>query len=143
MCIRRETRERARRSLAFPPFLSLIHILPICFDSAQILYIYAIRKQVCIQQLLKVTRGSKIGLWVDILDCNVKKGDKGYDWKVCLGTGHIWPLLANLLFTRCRNLFLHHYRARDNCLCPVLWQVMYMILQRIYYFIFLTQGPFP
>jgi hypothetical protein len=26
--------------LPFPPFLSLIHILPICFDSAQVLYIY-------------------------------------------------------------------------------------------------------
>ena len=38
MCIRRETREKARQSLAF---LSLIHILPICFDSAQVLYIYA------------------------------------------------------------------------------------------------------
>ena len=24
----------------FPPFLSFIHILPICFDSAQVLYIY-------------------------------------------------------------------------------------------------------
>ena len=24
----------------FPAFLSLIHILPICFDSAQVLYIY-------------------------------------------------------------------------------------------------------
>jgi hypothetical protein len=24
----------------FPRFLSLIHILPICFDSAQVLYIY-------------------------------------------------------------------------------------------------------
>jgi hypothetical protein len=40
MCIRRKTREKARPSLAFsPPFLSLIHILPICFDSAQVLYI--------------------------------------------------------------------------------------------------------
>jgi hypothetical protein len=27
-------------ALPFPPFLSLIHILPICFDSAQVLYIY-------------------------------------------------------------------------------------------------------
>jgi hypothetical protein len=29
-----------RREKPFPPFLSLIHILPICFDSAQVLYIY-------------------------------------------------------------------------------------------------------
>ena len=26
----------------FPPFLSLIHILPICLDSAQVLYIYVV-----------------------------------------------------------------------------------------------------
>jgi hypothetical protein len=26
--------------MCFPPFLSLVHILPICFDSAQVLYIY-------------------------------------------------------------------------------------------------------
>ena len=32
MCIRRETQEKA------PPFLTLIHILPICFVSAQVLY---------------------------------------------------------------------------------------------------------
>ena len=40
MCIRRETRKRVGEASPFPPFLSLIHILPICFDSAQVLHIY-------------------------------------------------------------------------------------------------------
>ena len=40
MCIRCETREKAREASPFPAFLSLIHILSICFDSAQVLYIY-------------------------------------------------------------------------------------------------------
>ena len=32
--------KRVGEASPFPPFLSLIHILPICFDSAQILHIY-------------------------------------------------------------------------------------------------------
>ena len=32
--------KRLSQASLFPPFLSLIHILPICFDSAQVLYIY-------------------------------------------------------------------------------------------------------
>ena len=32
--------KRLGEASPFPPFLSLIHILPICFDSAQVLYIY-------------------------------------------------------------------------------------------------------
>jgi hypothetical protein len=40
MYIRRDTREKGRRSLAFSPFLSRIHILPICLDRAQVLHIY-------------------------------------------------------------------------------------------------------
>jgi hypothetical protein len=42
MCIRREKREKVGEASLSPPppFLSLVHILPICFDSAQILHIY-------------------------------------------------------------------------------------------------------
>ena len=32
--------KRLGEASPFLPFLSLIHILPICFDSAQVLYIY-------------------------------------------------------------------------------------------------------
>ena len=38
MCIRRG--KRVGEASPFPPFLSLIHILPICLDSAQLLHIY-------------------------------------------------------------------------------------------------------
>ena len=31
--------KRLGEASSFPPFLSLMHILPICFDSAQVLYI--------------------------------------------------------------------------------------------------------
>ena len=34
----------------FPPFLSLMHILPICFDSAQVLYIYVFVKLEMVKQ---------------------------------------------------------------------------------------------
>ena len=41
MCIRRETREKARQSLAFSPVSKPhTHITYICFDSAHVLYIY-------------------------------------------------------------------------------------------------------
>ena len=32
--------KRLGEASPFPPFLSLVHILPICFDSAHVLYIY-------------------------------------------------------------------------------------------------------
>ena len=44
MCIRRETREKARRSLAFSPVSkphTHITYMLICFNSAQVLYIYS------------------------------------------------------------------------------------------------------
>ena len=36
----RNAEERLGESSPFPPFLNLMHIFPICFDSAQVLYIY-------------------------------------------------------------------------------------------------------
>ena len=53
MCIGRETRENARRSIDFPPFLSLIHIVPICFDSAQVLYMYYVMLKYMISHQLR------------------------------------------------------------------------------------------
>jgi hypothetical protein len=55
MCIRRETLEKARQNLAFSPFLSLIHILPICFDSAQVLYIYVLHFTLIVMAHLAIT----------------------------------------------------------------------------------------
>jgi hypothetical protein len=39
----------------FPPFLSLIHILPICFDSAQVLYIYRVIRGILLNLCLVVS----------------------------------------------------------------------------------------
>jgi hypothetical protein len=46
----------------FPPFLSLIHILPVCFDSAQVLYdIFVGRREIDLSDLSGW--GLKIHFW--------------------------------------------------------------------------------
>ena len=45
--------KRLGEASPFPAFLSLIHILPICFDSAQVLYIYKYAEEFVIHHCFK------------------------------------------------------------------------------------------
>jgi hypothetical protein len=47
--------KRLDKASPFPPFLSLIHILPICFDSAQVLYIYVLHFTLIVMAHLAIT----------------------------------------------------------------------------------------
>ena len=60
---------RLGKASPFPPFLSLIHILPICFDSAQVLYIYShitFQDEFC-TRIPKLSNQNKVYIWCSVL----------------------------------------------------------------------------